>query len=133
MMSNYWAKNPKELDKALREIRKKGDVMVKAIQSNLGRVTLNAAQIIEARAKEIITENGHIVTGTLRRSINSQLEEVTYSVARANVGTFVEYGPAIENLPDGGFLFPAFEEKAAEVSEFLYAKGVKPHLEEWSR
>lgn len=132
-MSNYWAKNPKELDKALREIQKKGNVMVKGIQSNLGRVTLNGAQIVEARAKEIIKEKGHVITGTLGRSINSQLEEVTYSVARANIGTFVEYGPAIENLPDGGFLFPALEETAAEVSEFLYSKGVKPHLEGWAR
>jgi hypothetical protein len=132
-MANYYAKNPKELAKALAAIRKKSDVMVRGIQTNLGRVTLNAAQIVEARAKEIITEKGHIVTGTLRRSINSQLEEVTYSVARANVGTFIEYGPAIENLPDGGFLFPALEETAPEVSAYLYAKGVKPHLEGWAK
>ena len=130
-MASYYAKNPAELNKALLKIKKKSIEMTKAIQTNLGRVTLNAAQIIEGRAKEILTEKGHIVTGTLRRSINSQLTEVSYKIVRAEVGTFMEYGPAIENLPDGGYLFAAMEEKANVVSTFLYEKGVKPYLEGW--
>jgi hypothetical protein len=101
------------------------------LNTNLGRALQNAGQIIEARAKEIITEKGHIVTGNLRRSINTQVVQ-TGSTLAAEVGTFVFYAPFVEALPDGGYLFPASEEKFGEVTTILAEQGIVPALKKWS-
>ena len=131
-MAKYTAKTLDETNAALRIIKQKNNRMVADMQGkNLGKLAMQAGLIVEARAKEIITEKGHVVTGNLRRSINTQLLEVgTYS-ARVGVGTFVVYGPYIENLPDGGYLLPAAVETFPEVSKFLNERGVVPVLKRW--
>ena len=76
---------------------------------------LRGAQPIVHRAKEILIENRHFITGTLHRSINAQLGEVSKGSATALIGTHVVYGKYVEALPDGGFLFRAAEERLAEA------------------
>jgi len=131
-MAKYKAFTPAQLNAILREIKKKNNQMIADMKGNkLAKVAMQAGFIVEARAKEIITEKGHVVTGTLKRSINTQLLEVgTYS-AQVGVGTFVVYGPFIENLPDGGYLLPAAIETFPEVSRFLNEHGVVPVLKRW--
>jgi hypothetical protein len=132
-VAKYTARNKEEVAAALKAIKARNAKMLVAIMSGMPRVMLNAGQIIEARAKEIITEKGHVVTGNLRRSINTQLGEVTPLKIEVLVGSFVEYAPFVENLPDGGFLFPAAVESVPAYNRFLAVNGILPHLVDWGR
>lgn len=133
-MARYTARSPKETAQILRIIKGKNTEMIRKVRgSELGKIAVQAGLIVEARAKEIITEKGHVVTGNLRRSINTQLTEVGQYSATVQVGSFVEYAPFVENLPDGGFLLPAAIETFPEVSEFLNEKGIVPVLKAWGQ
>jgi hypothetical protein len=133
LMAKYVATNKEQVLAALQKIKERNLRMLKQIQSNMPRVMMNAGQIIEARAKEIITEKGHIVTGNLRRSINTQLGEVSATRIEVLVGTWVEYAPFVEALPDGGFLFPAAIESLPAVNRYLAVNGILPTLIDWGR
>lgn len=131
-MARYKALTPKELSDILKRIKKKNDDMIAAVRgSQLARIAMQGGFIVEARAKEIIIEKGHVVTGTLLRSINTQLTKVEAFSAHVEVGTFVIYGPFIENLDDGGYLLPASIETFPEVTRFWHQHGVVPVLEKW--
>lgn len=62
-------------------------------------------QELVGRAKQQLSDDGHIVTGTLRRSIQGDAEYETYTRLHGWLGTDVEYAPYVEALPDGGYLF----------------------------
>lgn len=132
-MAKYVATNKEQLAAALAKIKERNLRLLKQLQSNMPRVMLNAGQIIEARAKEIITEKGHVVTGNLRRSINTQLGEVSATRIEVLIGTWVEYAPFVEALPDGGFLFPAAIESLPAVNRYLAVNGILPTLVDWGR
>jgi len=149
-MAKFVARNlsRQELAKLLKEIQKRNAELLRTLQLDSARALLHGCQIIEARAKEILTEKGHVVTGTLRRSINSTVRVEGSVAGRAllqltgrahgarivgEVGTFVYYAPFVEALPDGGYLFPASEEKFQEVTELLAAEGIVPSIRRWSR
>ena len=88
----------------------------KAVQVSVKRELFRSALKVVGRAKQIIQEKGHIVTGNLQRSIAAEVgDQVNIGLFEVNVGTNVIYGPKIEALPDGGFLLPAFQEKGPEV------------------
>lgn len=76
---------------------------------------LRGGTVIQLRAKEILIENRHYVTGTLHRSVTVQLGTVSRFHASALIGTHVHYGKYIEALDDGGFLFRAAEERLAQA------------------
>jgi hypothetical protein len=137
-MGKFIAKNlsQRELSKVLKQATDRNKELLRDLTGNaLGRIMVNAGQLIEARAKEIITEKGHIVTGTLRRSINTQLQKAGVLSQRltVEVGTAIHYAPYVEALPDGGYLFPASEQKFNEVTTILSEQGVVPALKKWSR
>jgi hypothetical protein len=132
-MARYRARNIKETIKILEKLRQKNQDFLRGVRGRLPRVMINAGQLVEARAKEILTENGHVVTGNLRRSINTQIVEASESRVTVEVGTFVEYAPFVENLPDGGFLFPAAEQTFPLVVRLLFENGVRPELVRWER
>jgi len=106
------------------------------IQANLELILVSAGLEIANTAQDIITENGHIITGTLKGSIMSfvtvdQASKETY----ASIGSFppgskgfngsdAPYAPYVEALPDGGFLRPAYNQKKKEV-EGLIANAIK--------
>lgn len=92
--------------------------------------------IIQARAQEIITEKGHIVTGALRRSINTRtFPEATGAGVNlvTEVGSFMEYAPYVEALPDGGYLAEAAEETFEQVTSFVGEQLVEPELRKWGQ
>lgn len=89
--------------------------MGKRISEVLPRAALRGGTIIETGAKQKIVEKGHVVTGTLLRSVNTQLGEVTPNLAEALTGTAVLYGKYVEALDDGGFLFESSEENTAKA------------------
>lgn len=133
-MATWKAKNRAEVNRALKALRKRNEELVKGISgSEMTRTLFNACQIVEARAKEILTEKGHIVTGNLRRSITTSIIENSTKVSRVQVGSFVEYAPFVEALPDGGFLYPAVVETFDQVSRFMVENGLQPALAKWSR
>jgi len=74
---------------------------------------------IAGKAIDIITDKGHVVTGNLRGSIKASGVIDRISELVVAVGTSVSYAPQIEALPDGGYLFPAFAQKAEEVKNAL--------------
>jgi hypothetical protein len=116
-------------------IRKKNAQLLLDVQSSVGRSLFRGGLLVQARAKEIITEKGHVKTGNLRRSINTQLTRSGPGGDRisAEVGTFVEYAPNVEALPDGGYLFPASEEAFPQVVALLARDGLLPALERWGQ
>lgn len=121
-----------EIRQVMASLRRQNTLLVRNVHGNVGRTLLRAGLLVAARAKEIITEKGHVVTGNLRRSIGAQPVETSANRIAVEVGTFVEYGPFIEALPDGGFLFPASEETAGQVFELLAREAVVPALEKWA-
>lgn len=133
-MARFNAKTNAEVAKATREIIKRNKKLIETLQAaGVAKDLFNACQIVEARAKEILTEKGHVVTGNLRRSINTSIIEAGVSRARVDVGSFVSYAPFVEALPDGGYLFPASEQTFEQVNKFLVEHGVLPALKEWGR
>jgi len=71
---------------------------------------------IADRAKGILTENRHVKTGNLRRSIKGDAKFVSRNVVEGTVGTDVHYAPYVEALPDGGYLFRSVTERLPAVS-----------------
>jgi hypothetical protein len=86
----------------------------KKLHSELEKGMFRAGTKIQKRAQEILTINEHIVTGNLRRSINTQTI-VEESKLEVQIGTNMEYAPFVEALPDGGYLFPAYIQLKDEV------------------
>lgn len=132
-MARYTARNLSQTIKILETLRKKNQEFYAAVQGRLPMVMVNAGQIVEARAKEILTENGHVVTGNLRRSISTLLTSATPTRVEVQVGTFVDYAIYVEALPDGGFLFPASEQTFPLVTEYLFRNGIRPEAIRWGR
>lgn len=114
MATNDWGTFIKRLEKMQTEVER-----------DMAIAVVKAGTVIELRAKEILTEKGHVVTGTLRRSVNTQLGQVTSKSADAIVGTSVIYAKSVEELPvgprrvkpnrgeGGGFLAPAVTQRIA--------------------
>jgi phage gpG-like protein len=84
---------------------------------------------VQVEAQRILTDiawvdakgqarTGHVITGTLRRSIRTQAN-VTGARMEVVIGTNIEYAPYIEALPDGGFMFSAYMAKKDEVLKGL--------------
>ena len=129
-MTTYAGK-PEKIAAALAKIARDNEKMLKILKTDTGKALQNAGQLVEARAKEIITEKGHIVTGSLRRSINTQVRTQGRDQAVAEVGAFMEYAPFVEALPDGGYLNPALEQRADLVVKLLIEQGLTPALKKW--
>lgn len=134
-MGRFVAKNTEEFDRALEGIKRRNAELLKGVSSDIGKALLPAGQVIEARAKEILTENGHIVTGNLRRSINTQarvrkLGPLTHGW-QIEVGTFADYAVYVEALEDGGYLAPAAEQRRELSIRILQEQGVRPSVEKW--
>ena len=94
----------KNIEKFLDSVRKKVRIHSAMMKNALPIVT---------RARQILTDNRHIITGNLRRDIH--VETVKPLVVR--VGTRVVYAYFVEVMPDGGFLAPAVREMIDEYSE----------------
>lgn len=131
-MSKFSGK-PEEVVRELDKIRRRNDEMMRQLRTDTGRALQNAGQVVEARAKEIISEKGHIVTGTLRRSINTQVRREGRDRAVAEVGSFMVYAPSVEALDDGGYLNPALEQRAQQATKILIDQGIQPALKKWGR
>lgn len=99
---------PEQFAKRLRRIGRNLD-------AELERVALLGAQVIVRGSKLKITQKGHIVTGALRRDIQGQTKYVTPEEVAIAIGVSLHYGKYVEALPDGGYLFEAVEENAAEA------------------
>lgn len=117
----------------LKRLQARNLELVRLVQSGLPRTMLQAGLIVQARAQEILTEKGHVVTGNLRRSINTQLVEATETRVTVAVGTFVVYGPFIESLPDDGYLYPASVQTTPQTVPFIYRNGIAPYERHWGR
>lgn len=132
-MARFQPKDPKGFAAQMREIGRRNEEMIKLFNDRNGPAMLRAGSVIANRAKEILTENGHIVTGTLRRSITTGITRKTRFYIVAEVGTFVEYAPYVEALPDGGYLNRAFQEKIRAAQQVLIDKGLTPVIKNWGR
>lgn len=126
-----------DIEKELRKIAARNTMLLKVMvgddeASTAAKALLDGGMIIAARAQEILTEKGHIVTGNLRRSISAQLNTTTRNRIEVEVGTWVEYAPFVEALPDGGYLFPASEEAFPTVVQIMEERGVNAVLVRWA-
>lgn len=126
------AKDPKELAKMLGEMQKKIDGMKRIVKTRIGKAMVQAGELVEARAKEILTEKGHIDTGTLRRSLNTQVKVERASII-VEVGSPLIYAEPVEALPDGGYLGPAAEQTFDLVTRHVVSRGVNPALKSWAK
>jgi hypothetical protein len=105
-----------------------------ACAKQAGKAIYQGVKEIAVRAKEILEEKNHVVTGNLRRSIQPIIGEISGGVIEGFAGSFMPgskgfvnadapYAPYVESLPDGGYLFPAYREKIEEVSKWI-AQGI---------
>ena len=148
-MGKFRADNPSEFAKLVEQQAKAMDRLLVQLQNEGTRKMVQAGRIIEARSKEIITEKNHIVTGTLRRTMNTQLIPVRKGLLEVEVGNPMVYAPSVEALPDtggrapaigprggklpgrgqgGGFLNPAAVQTFAAVTDFLAREWLTPTL-----
>jgi len=93
--------------KAKRRIAK----MTKEIGEEFPNAFLRGGEMIAREAKIIINRKGHVVSGTLMGSIHAEVTDWREEYIEISVGTWLHYARKIENLPDGGYLFEAFEIK----------------------
>lgn len=77
---------------------------------------------IADRAKFFLTENHHVKTGNLRRSVKGEARQVSLTVIEGQVGTNVHYAPYVEALPDGGYLYRSVQEKIPVVEMKIVTK-----------
>ena len=105
--------------KGVKKMRKRIAAIEKRYKSDVPNIFRNGGLIIADSAKQILTAKGHILTGALRRSISAMITELKPMRIEVSVGTWLEYAPLVEELPDGGFLFEAFEKQRAAVVSYI--------------
>ena len=87
-------------------------------RSEMHRALLLGGAIVVTEARRILTRNGHIITGNLRRDIRTE----STAPLKVLVGSHVAYAYFVEMLPDGGFLRPAVRRTADDVADFVAAR-----------
>ena len=92
-----------------KELAEKFKKSGKQIQDKIDKALYKAGLLVERRAKQLV----HVDTGRCRTSITTRL--VT---ANAEVGTIVEYAPALEKRYP--FLKPALVNQAVEIKRILH-------------
>lgn len=159
-MARFEAKNtsPAELNRVLRQITARNEKLVQRIGGTRVRALLEGGEEMRDRARQILREKGHYVTGNLWRSLNAQviapggqgaagedagpcrerlertrgtMQPISRADAAVEVGTSVEYGPCVEGLEDGGFLFPASEEKFDPATQ-TFRDAIQGDLKKWA-
>jgi len=95
-----------------------------AITGDMERIAYKAGTLIEKRAKENISgKHGHIkhiISNTLRSSIDTKVRKKTQTVVQIEVGTNVFYGIYVEARDkSGGFLRPALYETQYEALDYI--------------
>lgn len=105
--------------KGLREAKQNIKRIKSAFGIEVSTVFRRAGLIIANSAAQIIQAKGHIVTGALWRSQTAQIINITRTEVEVSVGSDRSYAEFIENLPDGGFLFEAFEKQRAVVVRYI--------------
>jgi hypothetical protein len=124
---------PQEFALVLAEVTRRNEELVKNLATDAGRALQRGGLLIQARAQEKIVEKGHVVTGSLLRSINTRPESEREGRISVLVGSFMFYAPFVENLPDGGYLNEAAEERFQDVVNLMAREGVEPALKRWAR
>ena len=81
-----------------------------------------AASSVARRAKEILVEKRHVITGNLRRSITSKAYMKSDMEVEGIIGSGVDYAPYVEALPDGGYLYAALMQEGAKALIIFKAK-----------
>ena len=105
----------------VREFNIKSKLLASEVRIKGKQAMERAANIIVSRAKEIIIEKEHVITGNLLRSIQAKVGWASLSELIGVIGTDVPYAPRVEALPDGGYLRLALVEKG--VVAVTYLKG----------
>lgn len=108
-----------------------------------GEVLANAAMsggnVVATEAKERITEQKLILTGTLRRSVHAELVSATETQAMVEIGTNIVYGPLYEfgginrgrYVQARPYLRPALEENHDKIREEMAAAFVMQIKQVW--
>jgi len=106
------------------QIRRKFQDLGPEWRKEIAKALFRGGVIIQRRAQEILREKGHIVTGNLFNNIRTSEVEGDGIDMAVNIGSDVSYAIYVELLPDGGYLVPAFREKAPEVVNFLRRENI---------
>lgn len=159
-MARFEAKNTSraELDRVLRQISARNEKLLQRIGGTRVRALFEGGEDMRVRAQQILREKGHYVTGNLYRSLNTQViapggqgaagedagpcrdrlertrgttQPISRVDAAVEVGTSVEYGPCVEGLDDGGYLFPASEEKFDAATQ-TFRDAIDGDLKKWA-
>ena len=92
--------------------------------ANFGRIhraMLTGAGNTVTEARRILTENHHIITGNLRRSV--RVESIRPGQIR--IGAPAAYAYDVEMGPDGGYLKPAMRNTIQGIAEYVAAEVMK--------
>lgn len=98
-------------------LKKLGDLS--DLEKEIINIIEEATTLFISAAKIKITQKGHIITGTLRRSIRYITTSITDDIIKGKLGSHVHYAYWVENLPDGGYLLESFNEKFDTVANYI--------------
>lgn len=101
-----------------KELAEKFKKAGKTVQDNIDKALLKAGLLVERSAKMIV----HVDTGRCRASISTRLID-----SNAQVGTIVEYAPALEERYP--FLTPALKDNETEIKRILH-KGLSDAMQD---
>lgn len=124
---------PEEFNHVLAEVTRRNAELVKNLTTGAGRALQRGGLLIQGRTQEKTIEKGHVITGALLRSWNTAVQPECAGILSVLVGSFMFYAPFVENLPDGGMLNEAAEERFGDVVALMAKEGVLPALERWAR
>lgn len=115
---------------------------------DVGNALARGGMLISTRGVEIIKEKGHVVTGTLWRSVHvgfpgaqhggdfgaafgganlasaamtnahGEQAQVGPSTFQVHIGSWIYYAYFVERLPDGGFMYPAFKQRSESAMNY---------------
>ena len=101
----------------------------KLAQPDVARALTQIGTLVTNRAQDILEEKGHVQTGNLKGSITAyvmlNVQDTTAFIGsfppgdQGFIGSDAPYANIVEDLGDGGFLVPAFEENKDRMEKML--------------
>lgn len=130
-MSELTVRDKQSADKARDRMKQKNKQLQIDIEKMGAASLLEFGKLVRDRARKILRQKGHVDTEALLWSIEEKADPKNPLVVQ--VGSNLDYAPVIENLPDGGYLFPATEQSVQDFAKVVDKKAVDPALERWGQ
>ena len=94
------------------------------VTGDIEQIAERGGRVIEKRVKENLTgdrgHQRHIITGNLRRSIDTRAHKISTFIVEVAIGTDTHYAVYVEARDKtGGYLYPGFVESKQEALDLI--------------